>query len=158
MRTMTRPVRMLATLGTAAALCVSAPFLAGPAAAMTPSSVATVQSLRDVLVGTWVGSYAGFENGRHVSGLERFIITKVRDGNAVGSWQFRASADKPWSAKSPMQLVGLPDAAGGWSITGADANGTYAGRLDATGTKLTLAYQNAGAAPLTYRFLMNKKQ
>jgi hypothetical protein len=140
------------TLGSALALGT----MTAPASASVPSTASAVTA-QEAMLGTWVGSYSGFEDGTFVKGQERFNLTAMRGANVKGTWQFRATSADPWSEKSPMQLVVLPDPDGGWAVTGADVNGIYVGRLDASGTRLDLAYQGSVNDLISYHFVMRKR-
>ena len=150
-----RPIRILAALGIGAALVLG--VSAGPSVAAAVPTAPAAQPVREVLLGTWVGTYSGFDGSAYMAGLERFQITAVRGAVAKGSWQYRATDADPWSAKSPLLLVALPDPAGGWKITGADDNGIIIGTLDETGASLDLAYQGSVNGLLAYHFVMRKK-
>ena len=97
------------------------------------------------------------ENGTYAAGYEKFVITTVRGLNAKGTWQYRAKPSDPWSDPAPLQFVLTPAPAGGWTVTGADANGIYYGSLDAAGTRLDLAYQGSVNDLVSYAFTMRKK-
>ena len=150
-----RSLRLLAALALGGALALGAG--APPATADSQPTTAVAVTAKQALLGTWIGTYSGFEDGRFVRGQERFILATMRGANVKGTWQFRASAADPWSAKSPMQLVVLPDPDGGWAVTGADVNGIYVGRLDASGTRLDLAYQGSVNDLVSYHFVMRKR-
>ena len=154
-----RPPRRFTTSLATAALCGT--LLAGgavlaPASTAAPLSAATL-SARTAFMGTWVGTYSGFEDGKPHVGLERFVITKMKGSVAVGTWAFRDTAKDAWSAAEPAQFIVLPAAGGGWQVTGADANGIYFGTMNAAGTKLDLTYQGSVNTLVTLRFLMTKK-
>lgn len=156
----TRGLRILTALAAAAALVLGGALIAPTASAQSASgssASAATMTARDALMGTWVGTYSGFENGNFAKGYEKFVITTVRGMNAKGTWQYRARPSDPWSDPSPMQLVLTPSAAGGWIVTGADVNGIYYGTLDAAGTRLDLAYQGSVNDLVSYAFTMRKK-
>ena len=155
MKTPGRTIRILTALGMGATLLVAG--AAAPAVASVAAATAPAQSVRQALLGTWVGTYSGFDKTTFTKGLERFTITAVRGATAKGSWQYRATAADPWSAKSPLLLVALPDTAGGWTVTGADDNGIIVGTLDAAATTLDLAYQGSVNDLLAYHFVLTKK-
>jgi len=155
MKTPGRTIRILAALGIGATLLVSG--TGGPAAAADVSAAASTQTVRQALLGTWVGTYSGFEKGAFTKGLERFQLTTVRGATVKGTWQYRATAADPWSAKAPLLLVALPDPDGGWKVTGADDNGIIIGTLNEAGTTLDLAYQGSVNTLIAYRFLLTKR-
>ena len=150
-----RSLRLLAAAALGATLAVGAP--ASAAVATGQPAVAAALSAREAVLGTWVGDYSGFEEGRYVTGQERFVLTVMRGANVKGTWQYRATAKDRWSAKEPMQLIVHPDPSGGWAVTGADANGIYVGRLEADGSELDLAYQGSVNDLISYHFVMRKK-
>ena len=151
----TRGLRIITALTAAAALVLGG-ALTAPVASAEPASVTSITA-RTALMGTWVGSYAGFENGTYARGLEKFVITTVRGLNAKGTWQYRTQASDPWSEPAPLQFVLTPAQAGGWTVTGADANGIYYGSLNAAGTRLALAYQGSVNDLVSYSFDMRKR-
>lgn len=159
MNTPGRTIRILAAIGMGATLLVAG--TAGPATASATSAAApaatSTLSVRQALLGTWVGTYSGFDSTTFTKGLERFTITVVRGATAKGTWQYRATAADPWSAKSPLLLVALPNPDGGWKVTGADENGIIVGTLDAAATTLDLAYQGSVNDLLAYHFVLTKK-
>ena len=108
----TRGLRIITALTAAAALVLGG-ALTAPVASAEPASVTSITA-RTALMGTWVGSYAGFENGTYARGLEKFVITTVRGLNAKGTWQYRTQASDPWSEPAPLQFVLTP--AIGWLI------------------------------------------
>ncbi len=154
----TRIVRVIAALG--ASVVLAGPVAAAPAlaaaSARTPAAASTATA-RESLLGTWVGTYTGFNGGRWESGQEKFVFTTMRGVHVKGTWQSRAKSSQPWSKPSPVQLVVVPGAsAGEWTVTGADLNGIYFGSLGADGPRLDLQYQGSVNDLLTYQFTVRK--
>jgi hypothetical protein len=130
------------------------------AIAVTPA-MASTQTAREALLGTWVGSYTGYHDGAWESGEQKFVFTTMRGVHVKGTWQYRSQGQgQKWTAPAPVQLVVVPEAdgeAGHWSVTGADENGIYIGHLSADGPSLQLSYQGSVNDLVTYDFNVTRR-
>jgi len=89
-----------------------------------------------VLVGRWVGTYSGFDDGQYIRGAEKIVITKAKGYSAKGTWQFREDGGA-WSSPQPVQFViNVEDDVDVW---GQDSEGYYDGEL-VGGDRLVFAY------------------
>lgn len=84
------------------------------------------------IIGTWVGTYTGYVDGRYVSGDEKIVITNAREHAAKGTWQSKSSGNK-WSKALPLQLIVTANDDGSVAIRGADGEGIYDGELMSDG-------------------------
>jgi hypothetical protein len=159
MRVSRPTARLAAAFMAATSLLIGGSVVAVPASATAhaPSAIAST-TLKDALLGTWVGTFDGYYQGGYAKGDERFIVTAVRGANAKGTWQYRMSSSDSWSAKEPLQWIAVKESDGAWRITGVDQSGTYSGLLSPDGKHMDLSYVSPGTAALmSYRFLMHKK-
>lgn len=117
----------------------TAALVALPAASQAATSRAEAAE-GVTLVGTWVGTYNGYVDGRYVAGDEKIIITKARGAAAKGTWQYRAKGKK-WSAPLPVHLIVTADADGSIAVRGVDGEGVYDGELVST-DRLTFVYSD----------------
>lgn len=130
-----------------------------PALATVPT-VANGQTARDALLGTWKGTYAGYNGGRWESGEQKFVFSSMRGVHVKGTWQYRGkTTGQKWSKPAPVQLIVVPEPDGEdghWNVTGADENGIYVGHLSADGPRLQLSYQGSVNDLLTYEFVVSR--
>lgn len=141
--------RLLAALSlTVLALVVA------PAGAQADSSRGTDDPAA-VLVGRWVGSYAGFVDGRYVSGGEKIIITKAKGHAAKGTWQYKGSSGR-WSAPLPVQFIVSVDVGGVVTVRGADGEGVYDGEL-VSPNRLVFAYSDPQPELTALRFTLSRR-
>ena len=131
--------------------------LAGALALVVPSSAqaAPVDRAKDdpaqVLVGRWVGTYAGYYNGEYLTGGEKIVITKAKGHVAKGTWQFREKGGR-WSAPQPVQFVVHIDE--DVDVWGQDSVGFYDGEL--RGDRLTFSYASIQPAQ-AMRFVLTRR-
>ena len=125
---MSRIARSLIVLVGALALVV-------PTAAQAAPADRAKDDPAQVLVGRWVGTYAGYYNGEYLTGGEKIVITKAKGHSAKGTWQFREKGGR-WSAPQPVQFV--IDLDGDVDVWGQDSVGFYDGEL--RGDRLILNY------------------
>ena len=141
---MSRSARSLIVLAGALALVVS-----------TSAQAAPVDRAKDdpaqILVGRWVGTYAGYYNGDYVSGGEKIVITKAKGHVAKGTWQFREKGGR-WSAPQPVQFVVHIDE--DVDVWGQDSVGFYDGEL--RGDRLTFSYASIQPAQ-AMRFVLTRR-
>lgn len=156
MKITAKPFQFLAALGMSALLIGGA--TSAPAVASSTGS--SSQSARDSLLGTWTGTYAGYNNGEWESGKQKFVFKTLRGVHVKGTWQYRMNSSQPWSKASPVQLIVVPQVgdAKSWTVTGADENGIYFGQLKAAGPSLDLTYQGSVNNLLTYQFTVTRKK
>lgn len=126
----------------------------------TAPAEANRQTVREALIGTWKGTYAGYNGGRWESGEQKFVFSSMRGVHVKGTWQYRGkTSGQEWTKPAPVQLIVVPEVDGEdghWSITGADANGIYVGHLSAEGPRLKLSYQGSVNGLLTYDFTVTR--
>ena len=131
--------------------------LAGALALVVPTSAqaAPVDRAKDdpaqVLVGRWVGTYAGYYNGEYLTGGEKIVITKAKGHVAKGTWQFREKGGR-WSAPQPVQFVVHIDE--DVDVWGQDSVGFYDGEL--RGDRLTFSYASIQPAQ-AMRFVLTRR-
>ena len=131
--------------------------LAGALALVVPTSAqaAPVDRAKDdpaqVLVGRWVGTYAGYYNGEYLTGGEKIVITKAKGHVAKGTWQFREKGGR-WSAPQPVQFVVHIDE--DVDVWGQDSVGFYDGEL--RGDRLTFSYASIQPAQ-AMRFSLTRR-
>ena len=141
---MSRIARSLIVLAGALALVVPTVAQAAPADRAKDDPA-------QVLVGRWVGTYAGYYNGEYLTGGEKIVITKAKGHVAKGTWQFREKGGR-WSAPQPVQFVVHIDE--DIDVWGQDSVGFYDGEL--RGDRLTFSYASIQPAQ-AMRFVLTRR-
>ena len=141
---MSRMARSLIVLMGALALVV-------PTAAQAAHADRAKDDPAQVLVGRWVGTYAGYYNGEYLTGGEKIVITKAKGHVAKGTWQFREKGGR-WSAPQPVQFVVHIDE--DVDVWGQDSVGFYDGEL--RGDRLTFSYASIQPAQ-AMRFSLTRR-
>jgi hypothetical protein len=113
------------------------------------------------LKGTWVGTYAGYDNSGYLSGQEKFVITSVKGSNARGTWQSRTSASDKWSKPQHIGLsVYATNADPSFPelyISGGDANGVMTGKVFVAEKAMGITYTSAPQNLRVLTFDMKKR-
>lgn len=122
------------------AMLVGALALVLPTAAQA-ASAESAEGPAQALLGRWVGTYTGYEDGNYVQGGQKIIITKAKGHVAKGTWQYKGLSGK-WSAPQPVQFVVHVD--DDIDVWGQDSEGYYTG--DVGGQRLVLSYASAKPA------------
>lgn len=141
---MSRIARSLIVLAGALALVVPTVAQAAPADRAKDDPA-------QVLVGRWVGTYAGYYNGEYLTGGEKIVITKAKGHVAKGTWQFREKGGR-WSTPQPVQFVVHIDE--DVDVWGQDSVGFYDGEL--RGDRLTFSYASIQPAQ-AMRFVLTRR-
>ena len=141
---MSRIARSLIVLAGALALVVPTVAQAAPADRAKDDPA-------QVLVGRWVGTYAGYYNGEYLTGGEKIVITKAKGHVAKGTWQFREKGGR-WSTPQPVQFVVHIDE--DVDVWGQDSVGFYDGEL--RGDRLTFSYASIQPAQ-AMRFSLTRR-
>ena len=141
---MSRIARSLIVLAGALALVVPTVAQAAPADRAKDDPA-------QVLVGRWVGTYAGYYNGEYLTGGEKIVITTAKGHVAKGTWQFREKGGR-WSTPQPVQFVVHIDE--DVDVWGQDSVGFYDGEL--RGDRLTFSYASIQPAQ-AMRFVLTRR-
>lgn len=141
---MSRFARSLIVLVGALALVV-------PAAAQAAPADRAKDDPAQVLVGRWVGTYAGYYNGDYITGGQKIVITKAKGYSAKGTWQFREKGGR-WSDPQPVQFtIDIEEDVDVW---GQDAIGFYDGEL--RGGRLVFNYMSI-SPDQALRFVLTRR-
>lgn len=139
--------RIVAALLTGAALIgPQAVAQAAPKAADGPAQF---------LLGRWVGTYAGYENGAFMQGREKIVVTTAHGYVAKGTWQFKEKGGT-WSAPAPVEFVVQVPPSAVLSVTGQDVNGYYNGFLK-NENRLVLSYVGRTPTSEALRFTLSRR-
>ena len=139
--------RIVAALLTGAALITpQAVAQAAPSAADAPA---------EFLVGRWVGSYSGYQDGAYMKGREKIVVTKAHGYVAKGTWQFKEKGGS-WSAPAPVEFVVQVPPAAVLSVVGQDANGYYNGFFK-NEDRLVLSYVGRTPVSQALRFSLSRR-
>ncbi len=137
-------LRLIATVALAATALIAAPAVQ---AAPQPAQA---------LVGTWVGTYTGYVDGRYVSGGEKITITKAKGLFAKGTWQYKGSSGK-WSSPKPVQFIVRVLPSGEVTLNGADGEGFYQDGNMPTPDSLEISYVDAQPELTTLHFSLKRR-
>ena len=130
---------------------VGALALVVPTAAQAAPADRAKDDPAQVLVGRWVGTYAGYYNGDYITGGEKIVITRAKGHVAKGTWQFREKGGR-WSAPQPVQFVVHIDE--DVDVWGQDSVGFYDGEL--RGDRLIFSYATIQPAQVL-RFVLTRR-
>jgi len=130
---------------------VGALALVVPAAAHAAPADRAKDDPAQVLVGRWVGTYAGYHNGEYLTGGEKIVITKAKGYSAKGTWQFKEMGGR-WSDPQPVQFV--IDLDHDVDVWGQDSVGFYDGEL--RGDRLILNYVSS-SPDQALRFVLTRR-
>ena len=127
--------------------------------ALAPGAQAGGPKISTILKDTWVGSYEGYASAEkeHITGQQKFAITKTQGRAAIGTWQSKSVANPKWSSPKPITLTIFPNDASGYVVYGADGGGAYSGELSSSGV-LTLGCSYIAEDPVTIQIGMKKKK
>lgn len=155
--TLLRTVAVIAGCAAAGALVgVAAPTAALAEGTSVVSTQPTAAHPASVLVGRWVGSFAGYADGRYGTGDQKFIITKARGHAAWGTVQWRYDGSGGWSTPTAVGFTLVRESRGVWSVTGADRTGTYAGVLRPNG-RMNLGFTDSTEPIQVLRFNVTRR-
>lgn len=112
---------------------------------LVPTMPAQADSVdASMIVGTWKGTYSGYEGGEHVTKEAKWVITKSRGTAFTGTktWRLVGGA---WSAPERLAGVLLPSGDVRWT----DEDGYFIGVME-NSRSIRGTYMEAGADQAVY--------